>query len=404
MSEERKVKQSVVIDTTPELAFEAVTKASELREWFSDQAWTQVQPGGRYAVRWNQGYICEGTFKKLDAPHRAVVTWRGTGEPGETKVKFTVEAQDEGGVKVKVSHNGFGAGDEWDKAMAEAEKGWATGLENLKSCLETGVDLRIARQPFLGIYPILLDAERATKEGIAVEKGIYINGTLEESGARAAGLAKGDVIVAISGMETPSYQEFTAALRAHSAGDVVDMELVRGQERETVKVTLGQRPQPAVPEAPEDLAQFLADQDKETDAELKAVVEGLTEEEAGKRPAEDEWSVKHVLAHLSLGERDTQNFLTATALDGWLDGGGGNPAAMPGRLEAVLAVAPTLEDLLARFFTDEVETVALLRGLPDETLAHKARYYRIRQIVAFFSLHTREHIEQMKRAIEAARG
>jgi uncharacterized protein YndB with AHSA1/START domain len=404
MSEERRVKQSVLVDTTPELAFEAVTKASELREWFSDQAWTQVQPGGRYAVRWNQGYICEGTFKKIDAPHRAVVTWRGTGEPGETKVKFTVKAQDEGGVKVKVVHDGFGSGDEWDQAMAEAEKGWSTGLENLRSCLESGVDLRIARQPFLGIYPILLDAERAVKEGIAVEEGIYINGTLEDSGARAAGLGQGDVIVALGGMQTLGYQELNAALRSRQAGDVVDVELVRGQERETIQLTLGQRPQPDVPEAPEDLAQFVADQYKETDAELKAAVEGVTEAEAGKRPAEDEWSVKQVLAHLSLAERDIQNYLTATALDGWLDGGQGNPSAMPGRLEAVLAIAPALDDLLARYFADEAETVALLRGLPEETLAHKARYYRIRQIVAFLPLHVREHIEQIKKAIEAIRG
>jgi uncharacterized protein YndB with AHSA1/START domain len=33
VSDERQVKQQVVIETTPELAFEAVTKASELREW-----------------------------------------------------------------------------------------------------------------------------------------------------------------------------------------------------------------------------------------------------------------------------------------------------------------------------------------------------------------------------------
>jgi uncharacterized protein YndB with AHSA1/START domain len=62
ISEERKVRQSIIVETTPELAFEAVTKASELREWCSDEAWTEVRPGGRYEVRWNQGYRSEGTF------------------------------------------------------------------------------------------------------------------------------------------------------------------------------------------------------------------------------------------------------------------------------------------------------------------------------------------------------
>jgi uncharacterized protein YndB with AHSA1/START domain len=91
MTDVREIKHRVVIDTTPDLAFEAVTRASELREWFSDQAWTEVRPGGRYEVRWNQGYRAEGTFTELDPPRRAAVTWRGTGEPGETAVEFTVE-------------------------------------------------------------------------------------------------------------------------------------------------------------------------------------------------------------------------------------------------------------------------------------------------------------------------
>jgi uncharacterized protein YndB with AHSA1/START domain/uncharacterized damage-inducible protein DinB len=403
MSEKRKVKQKVVIETTPELAFEAVTKASELREWFGDYAYTQMRPGGRYAVHWNQGYHVEGKFIELDSPKRATITWQGTGEPSETKVRFAVKPADDG-VKVMVKHSGFGPGEEWDSALAEAEKGWAAGLENLKSTLETGVDLRIARQPFLGILLGGVDAERAEREGIAVDEGIYINDTLEGTGARTAGLKKGDVIVSLGGADTSRPQELTAALRSHQAGDVVDLDLVRGQERETIQLTLGSRPAPEVPDTAEGLAEFVAEQYKQTDAELKAAVEGLTEEEAAQSPAEGEWSVKEVLAHLSLGERGFHNFLANVALDGWLDGGPGNPTAIPGRLEAVLSMTPSLRGLLDRFFADEAETVAFLQRLPEETLAHKARFYRMRQFLAFVSLHTREHTEQIKGIIEAVRG
>ena len=149
MPEKRKIKKTIVVKTTPEAAFEALTQASELREWFSDEAWTVVRPDGRYDVRWNQGYRSDGRFTKLDPPRRATVTWQGTGEPGETKIKFKIKPVDEG-AKVTVIHRGFGPGDEWDKAVAQSEKGWSGGLENLKSTLETGVDLRSARQPFLG--------------------------------------------------------------------------------------------------------------------------------------------------------------------------------------------------------------------------------------------------------------
>ncbi len=403
MSKERQVKQQVVIATTPELAFEALTKASELREWFSDEAWTEVKPGGRWEIRWNQGYRAEGKFTELEAPRRAAVTWRGSGEPGETAVEFTVEPV-EGGVQVAVLHRGLGPGEEWDPVVAEAEKGWQTGLENLKSTLETGVDLRIARQSFLGIVPDLLDAERAAKEGIAVEQGIYIQGTLDNTAARAAGLQKGDVIVALGGQGTPGFQELTAALRAHRAGDEVDVELVRGQGRETVRLALGERPRPEVPGTAEGLASFAHERYAETDAELKAAVDGLTEEEAGQCPAEEDWSVKDVVAHLSIVERDTQFLLSSFALDGWLDGGPGNTATIPGRLAAVQGIAPTLAELLERYFTDERETVALLRGLPEETMRHKARTYRIGQWMAFLPLHTRDHIEQIECIVQAVRG
>ncbi len=400
---ERKVRQSIIIETTPELAFEAVTTASELREWCSDEAWTEVRPGGRFEVRWNQGYRGEGTFTELDPPHRAAVTWRGTGEPGETAVEFQVKST-RGGTEVTIVHSGFGDGEEWDEALAASENGWTTGLENLKSTLETGIDLRLAHQPFLGINFDILNPERAAKEGIAAEQGIYILDTVEGGGARAAGLCKGDVILALGGAETPGPEQLGAALRVHQAGDTVDVELVRGQKRETVRATLGGRPQEEVPESAEALADRLAERHQEVNAELRAVLEGVSEEEAKQAPAEGEWSVKQVLAHLSEGERTFHVFLTNMALNGWLDAGPVYPDQIPGRLDAVLAVTPALRGLLERFITDQAETVAFIRGLPETTVAHKARFRRIATFVIYGPDHTREHIEQIKETLETVRG
>ena len=403
MGKKRKVKQRMFVETTPEMAFEALTRASELREWFSDGAWTQVQPGGRYGVHWNQGYHAEGTFTKVEPPHRAVITWQGTGEPGASKVKFTVEDV-EGGVEVKVVHKGFGSGEEWDAAVEQAERGWSVGLENLKSTLETGLDLRLTRQPFLGILPDLVTPERAERDGLAVEHGIWVLGTVEGSGARAAGLDQGDIIVALGGKETPAFAELGAALRACQVGDVVDVALVRGQEQEAVQITLGSRPQPEIPESAAALADRVAAQYEEANAELKAALEGAGEGEAGVQPAEGEWSAKQVLAHLSDGERGLHVLLINIAVNGWLDGGPVYPNQIPGRMNAILTVAPTLAQLLDRVLTDCAETVALLRGLPEATLAHKARFRRIVDIVSYGGDHTREHIAQIQAAIESARG
>jgi uncharacterized damage-inducible protein DinB len=304
---------------------------------------------------------------------------------------------------VTVAHSGFGPGPEWDAAVTASEEGWAVGLENLKSTLETGVDLRIARQPFLGISPDLLTPERAANEEIAAEWGIYVLDTVEGSGARDAGLGKGDVIVALGGRETPGFVEFSTALRAHRAGDVVDVGLVRGQVRATVQVTLGPRPQPELPDTVEALANLLAERYADVNAELKSAVAGVTEQEAGQQPAAGEWSVKQVLAHLSDGERALHMVLTNIAVNGWLDAEPVYPDQIPGRLDAILTVTPTLQGLVERFLTDEAETVALVRGLPAETRVHKARSQRIALHLLSQPDHTREHTEQIKRAVAAIR-
>ena len=371
-----------------------------------------MRPGGRYEMRWNSGYRADGTFTELDPPRRAAVAWRGTGEPGETTLEYTVTpgASDSTGVTVTVVHRGFGPGSEWDEAVDASEKGWSLGLENLQSTLETGIDQRTARQPFLGINLDLLTPERAAKEGIAAEQGIYVLDTVEGSGARAAGLGKGDAIVALAGKETPGFAELGAALRTCQAGDVVDVELVRGHRRvrsdtqETVKVTLGSRPQRELPESAAEVADQLAQGHAEVNAELRAAVEGVTEAEARQKPAEGEWSVKQTLAHLTEGERGFHVVLVNIAINGWLDGGPIYPDQIPGRLDAVLAVTPTLEGLVERFITDQAETVEIVRGLPETTIAHKARFRRMADFILYGPDHTREHIEQIKGAIAKVRG
>lgn len=153
-----------------------------------------------------------------------------------------------------------------------------------------------------------------------------------------------------------------------------------------------------------ELADRLAETVKEVEVELKAALDGVGDEEAGQAPAEGEWSAKQVLAHLSAGARGFHNVLVNWAVNGWLDGGPINQDQIPGQLDAVLAVTPTLEGLVKRFLADRAETVALIRFLPDETVAHKARFRRITEAVLFPPDHTREHIEQIKNAIEVVRG
>ena len=205
-------------------------------------------------------------------------------------------------------------------------------------------------------------------------------------------------------MQMPSKVHKQAKQQAHQqlpcqgtcqAGDVVDVELVRGQEQETVKVTLGSRPMREVPESAAEVADQLAQGHAEVNAELRAAVKGVTEAEARQQPAEGEWSVKQTLAHLSEGERGFHMVLVNIAVNGWWEGGPVYPDQIPGRLDAVLAVTPTLEGLVERFITDQAETVEIVRGLPETMLAHKARFRRMAVCIQFGPVLTREHFEQI---------
>ena len=398
---QRSIQQERFIKAPAEHVYEALTMAGDLMGWLCDYARTEPRPGGRFEVRWHTGYEARGQFIELQRD-TVSFTWRGTDEPGETVVRFDLTPTEDG-TTVRVTHSGFGSGPEWEKPLAEAEKGWATSLENLASLLETGIDLRLARQPFLGVGLEPLDAERAAREGIAAEAGMYLMSVIEGAAAQAAGLQKGDVIVGIGDAEVRGYDDLIAALRTHQAGDRVEVTFVRGQERRTVTVELSSRPMPEVPADRDALAARIEEEQAKVNRELAEAVAGLTEEQAEQEPAPGEWSVKQTLAHLSVTERDMLYWYGQVILGAWATEEAGNPSTVPEKLAMTLAVAPTVPALLERFRQDQAETLAFIRALRPEIVARKARYRRIAEMVLEMFDHVRDHIAQIRAAAEAAR-
>jgi aminopeptidase YwaD len=74
-----------------------------------------------------------------------------------------------------------------------------------------------------------------------VERGVKLSGVTKGSPADTAGIRAGDVIVGLGTHDVADLQGMTDALRAHKPGDVVDVQVLRGGERVTLKVTLGSR-------------------------------------------------------------------------------------------------------------------------------------------------------------------
>jgi Peptidase family M28/PDZ domain len=71
--------------------------------------------------------------------------------------------------------------------------------------------------------------------------GVRLTGVRAGSPAEKAGLRGDDIIVQIGDMKVPDLQAMTAALRAHRAGDVVEVRILRGGVEQSVTVTLGSR-------------------------------------------------------------------------------------------------------------------------------------------------------------------
>ena len=306
-------------------------------------------------------------------------------EAEASHISIMLEAQD-GGTLVSVAHAG------------PAQVNWEESLENLQCVLETGIDLRIARRPMLGIFPDELDEEKAAKLGVPVKEGILLNGLVENMGAAGAGLQKNDVLVSMAGKPLNQYGSIGVAMQGKRAGDVVEVVYYRGSEKRSVQMKLSPRPMPEIPPTAEALADKVERQYAELETELRAIFDGVSEAEATRRPAPGEWSAKETVAHLVGTERWLHEWI------GGLMDGDEILAFSPNVFQRSAALAATYDtnaDMLEELRRSRAET--MLRMLPETFVANKGSYNRIGTTILSYDTHHREHFNQMREAIVAAR-
>ncbi len=391
------------IDAPPKAVYYAFTNRAAVLGWLCDHAELNGSEKGRIYLHWNEGGYCvTGEFTALEPDKSATFSWRGRDKAAETSVHVALAAED-GGTQLTLTHSGLGAGEEWTETRAELKKGWDKGLANLKAVLETGLDKRIHDRPMLGIFINgLVDEEQAAQLGLPVKTGVRIDGTVPGTKAADAGLQANDVIFSMQGVELVDFDALNKILDASKPGDSLDTVFYRDGAEHTTSVELSRRPVPDVPDSPVEFAGRVREMYAQLDAELDALVEGVTDQQAATPPAEGEWSVMQVLAHLILGERLTQTAVATQINDRALNAFPGN---VPAPMEALMAVYPTLADMAALLKRAETETVALIERLPKEFVARKANYLQLGEGL-FWGIpnHARGHYAQMREAIATVRG
>ena len=388
------------VDALPEQVYRAFTHRAALREWLCEAVEFEGRKGGRVYLWWNSGYYTAGEVNALVPGRKVAFTWLGRGEPAPSQVTISLRPA-KGGTSVAVAH-AAGRGKLWAAAIEQFERGWVVALQNLRSVIETGVDLRIASRPMLGIqFGEPLTTDDLARLAVPAKHGLQIKGVVDGMGAQAAGLQKDDVLLSLGGHTTADRAALSDVMNARRAGDKVRAVYCRGGGKHTTTIELSPRPMPRLPDSAAELADAVRAQYAEADAELEKCFAGVTQEEARCKPAPGEWSANEVLAHVIVTERELQSWLSSLIAD--RDGGGDFTTDEPVRVGAVAAVLDSSAALMEALRRHEAETVAMLAGLPDEFVTWRASFWRMAYELPGFISHRRGHHDQIRAAIQSAR-
>lgn len=395
------VTSQIHVDASPVHAYRAFTNSTALREWLCDVATVEAHPRGRLYLWWNGDFYSSGHFIKLEENKEVGFLWYSSIDPSATEVAVTFTPE-EGGTLVRMDH---GVPDDlaWAGKAETFRQNWQDSLENLKSVLETGLDLRIANRPMIGITLNDFNSEIAANLGIPVSEGQRLSGVLDGMGAQAAGLQTDDVVVQVDDHKIGNdFGSFVVAIQGKKGGEKVNVEYYRGAERKSVEMQLTKRPMPDVPFDKAELGRQAREVILRPLQAIEQAFEGHTDAQAALRPAPGEWSALEVVAHLIHNERGTQDFIGSLVIGAERvgDGGGANVDAM---VMATLAVYPTISEMLGELRRSVEETIRLVEVVPDEFVANRASFYRVGQGLLQADIHMDGHLEQLKSALAGAR-
>jgi uncharacterized protein YndB with AHSA1/START domain len=397
------VTADVLVHVPVKLAYRAFTNSTALREWLCDAATVQAHPRGRMYAWWRGDHYFAGHYLELEENKCVRFRWissGASGDPAPTDVTVSFEEKD-GGVLVHLEHT-VPDGASSQSAAESFRENWVESFENLQSVLETGVDLRIANRPMLGIMPGDFTEEQASALGVPVRQGLRLDGLVADMGAERAGLQKDDVLVGMAGHPiTNDFNSLPLAIAGKKGGDTIEVEFYRGPEKKTVAMELSRRPMPEVPFDASELARRAREIFEPALAELERAFEGFTDAQASQRPEASEWSALEIVAHLIHNERFNTIYLSGL-LDGnepLYDETGSN---ITEQVQATVRANPSIKQMLDTLRRTVEEVLAYTELIPVGFVANKASYWRYAFGLLQPNLHITGHTQQIKDALARA--
>ena len=126
-----------------------------------------------------------------------------------------------------------------------------TGAVNIGFAIPSDTAISVADQlietgevssAYLGVGTTDLSPEDAQRFDLPVQSGAIVERVEPGSGADAAGVRRGDIIVALGDAPIENTGDLLGALRDYQPGDTVELTVVRNGAKRTLDVTLGERP------------------------------------------------------------------------------------------------------------------------------------------------------------------
>jgi uncharacterized protein YndB with AHSA1/START domain len=376
--------------------YRSFTNRDDICDWLCPDADVRAEEGGYLFLMWRDGNHAYGKISKLKENEKLVLNWHGSHGDGISRVKVVLEEKDDR-TALTLVHDNIA-----DEAVAEQyQKDWDRSLDNLKSILETGANLSITERVIMGIYAGPFNEEIAKSLGVPATQGVRVAGLVPGFSAEAAGLQVDDVVVEAAGKPLGDGYTIFNATEDKKPGDSLDVAYYRGKEKHSVTVTLKGYPIPPIPADFKGLADTLEKTFADLDKKLTNTLKDVPEEVADQTHVSTyDGNVRETLANLILGQRATREWLVSYTYPE-----GPRRTSMrvsPTKVKAVLAVHPTLPDLLAELRRNWTEIVTIARELPEELLARKNYLWWITFEIDPAQVVLNTTIDQLKATLAAA--
>jgi uncharacterized protein YndB with AHSA1/START domain len=142
---DRTIELTRTIDASPATVFRALTDPGELSRWWTTTAESDARTGGSFAYVFefedpSRNHTYSGDYHEVVADERLSYPWHTS--LGETRVEVALRPVGDG-TELKLVHTGWDSGDAADEALELHVEGWSFFLDNLRSTLEGGADLRV---------------------------------------------------------------------------------------------------------------------------------------------------------------------------------------------------------------------------------------------------------------------